>query len=127
MCQLGNPTKVLILTLMNFFCSENGELYLAVKVVDQEVNRLDRVGCLAVKLLVDQGDLVQVSTDGVLVAPVTTLEGEHIPLHPVPINFGISGGDCSEVLFVSVSPRFLRGGANLTLLITRHFWVQFYI
>ena len=93
---------------MSFFCSENGELYLAVKVVDQEVKHtLDRVGCLAVKLLVDQGDLVQVSTDGVLVAPVTTLEGEHIPLHPVPINFGISGGDSSEVLFVSVSPRFL--------------------
>ena len=90
------------------FCSENGELYLAVKVVDQEVNRLDRVGCLAVKFLVDQGDLVQVSTDGVLVAPVTTLEGEHIPLHPVPINFGISGGDCSEVLFVSVSTCFLK-------------------
>ena len=39
---------------MSFFCSENGELYLAVKVVDQEVNRLDRVGCLAVKFLVDQ-------------------------------------------------------------------------
>ena len=93
---------------MSFFCSENGELYLAVKVVDQEVKHtLDRVGCLLVKALVDQGDLVQVSTDGVLVAPVTTLEGEHIPLHPVPINFGISGGDCSEVLFVSVSPRFL--------------------
>ena len=86
---------------------------MAVKVVDQEVNRLDRVGCLAVKFLVDQGDLVQVSTDGVLVAPVTTLEGEHIPLHPVPINFGISGGDCSEVLFVSVSPRFLRSHQGL--------------
>ena len=93
---------------MSFFCSENGELYLAVKVVDQEVKHtLDRVGCLLVKFLVDQGGLVQVSTDGVLVAPVTTLEGEHIPLHPVPINFGISGGDSSEVLFVSVSPHFL--------------------
>ena len=90
---------------------------MAVKVVDQEVNRLDRVGCLLVKALVDQTGLVQVSTDGVLVAPVTTLEGEHIPLHPVPINFGISGGDCSEVLFVSVSPRFVREAAKKTVIL----------
>ena len=32
-------------------------------------------------------------------APVTTLEGEHIPLHPVPIDFGISG-DSTEVPFL---------------------------
>ena len=29
------------------------------------------------------------STEALLVAPVTTEEGEHIPLHPVPIDFGI--------------------------------------
>ena len=32
-------------------------------------------------------------------APVTTEEGEHISLHPVPLNFGISG-DSSEVPFL---------------------------
>jgi len=61
---------------------KDGELYLAVKVVDQEVNRLDRV-----------------STEALLVAPVTTLEGEHIPFHPVPIDFGISG-ESTEVPFL---------------------------
>jgi len=61
---------------------ENGELYLAVKVVDQEVNRLDRV-----------------STEALLVVPVTTEEGEHIPLHTVPIDFGISG-ESTEVPFL---------------------------
>jgi len=61
---------------------EDGESYLAVKVVDQDVNRLDRV-----------------STGALLVSPVTTEEGEHIPLHPVPVNFGISG-DSSEVPFL---------------------------
>ena len=39
------------------------------------------------------------STEALLVAPVTTLEGEHIPLHPVPIDFGISG-ESTEVPFL---------------------------
>ena len=42
---------------------------------------------------------VQVSTGALLVAPVTTEEGEHIPLHPVHINFGIIG-DSTEVPFL---------------------------
>ena len=42
---------------------------------------------------------VQVSTEALLVAPITTEEGEHIPLHPVPIDFGISG-DSTEVPFL---------------------------
>ena len=42
---------------------------------------------------------VQVSTEALLVAPVTTEEGEHIPLHSVPIDFGISG-ESTEVPFL---------------------------
>ena len=42
---------------------------------------------------------VQVSTEALLVEPVTTMEGEQIPLHPVPIDFGISG-DSTEVPFL---------------------------
>ena len=74
--------------------------------VDQDVNRLDRVSWF--NPFSDLSDFypcflnsvyAQVSTGALLVSPVTTEEGEHIPLHPVPVNFGISG-DRSEVPFL---------------------------
>ena len=60
------------------------------KVVDQDANRLDRVSSIFLPSH-DPFFLCQVCTEALVVAPTRTEEGEQIPIHPVPIVFGISG------------------------------------